>query len=201
MKIPGKENLTLIRIKPGEYCATKQEVMVSTLLGSCVSACLYDPFEKVVGMNHFLLSNRRYAKNMPYYVTEAGRYGIHAMEMLINEMMKLGAKRENIHAKAFGGSSMIQDFERADNFFCVGNVNSSFIRDFLSTEKIPLVISDLGGDTGRVIYFCSDDFSVYVRKIRRTLNKGLTQKEKQFWQKSMEAQEKKTAEPDILVWD
>jgi chemotaxis protein CheD len=175
--------------------------MVSTLLGSCVSACLYDPLTKIIGMKHFLLSNRRYASNMPYYITEAGRYGIHAMGILINEMMKLGAKRENIHAKAFGGSSMIRDFERTDNFFCVGDVNSSFIRDFLSTEKIPLVISDLGGDTGRVIYFCSDDFSVYVRKIKKTANRTLTQREKQFWKKSLEAQEKKTAEPDIIVWE
>jgi chemotaxis protein CheD len=201
MKIPGKEDLSLVKIKAGECYVTNQDVMVTTLLGSCVSACLYDPDNKIIGMNHFLLSNKRYAKNMPYYVTEAGRYGIHAMEMLINAMMKLGARRENIRAKAFGGSSLLQSPERYDNFFCVGEVNSRFIYDFLTTEKIPLVISDLGGNRGRVIYFCSDDFSVYVRKIKKTINRELAQKEKRFWQKSIESQEKKIAEPDVLVWE
>jgi len=65
---------------------------------------------------------------------------------------------------------------------------------------IPLLKSKEPLYTGRVIYFCSDDFSVYVKKIKRTANKKLTQREKQFWQKSMEVQEKKVTEPDILVW-
>lgn len=199
MKIPDKENLTRFAIKPGEHYVTGQDVIISTLLGSCVSACLYDPFKKVIGMNHFLLSNRRYAKNMPYYITEAGRYGIHAMEILINEMLKKGAKRDNLHAKAFGGSSLLQPSGEVGNFSCVGDVNARFIKDFLENEGIPLVSDDLGGDRGRVIYFHFSDFSVYVRKIQKTVNTKLGIREKQFWKKSIESQEKKVSEPDIFV--
>ncbi|MBI4847417.1 MAG: chemotaxis protein CheD [Nitrospirae bacterium] len=200
MKLPEAKNQLHIRIKPGEYHASEQRVIISTLLGSCVSACLYDPVQKIVGMNHFLLSSRRYARNMPYYVTEAGRYGIHAMEILINEMLKLGARRENLHAKAFGGASLFQPSGGAGNFFCVGEVNIMFIKEFLETEGIPLVTSDLGGDRGRVIHFHYDDFSVYVRKIQKTVNNKLGLKEKLFWQRSIEIQEQKAVDPDISLF-
>ena len=89
-------------------------------------------------MNHFLLASRHYAKNESLCHTEAGKYGIHSMELLINGMMKLGARRENLKAKAFGGASMIVDRTRRDNFVCVGEVNSRFIVEFLKTDGIPL---------------------------------------------------------------
>jgi len=188
-----------IRIYPGEYCVSKSNVILSTILGSCVSACLYDPVARIIGMNHFLLSNRRYAKNLPIYISEAGRYGIHAMELLINEMMKIGAKRANLRAKAFGGGAVLPGLGTGDNFFCVGDVNVKFIREFLKNEGIPLISSDLGGDRGRVVHFCFSDFSVYIRKIKQTLNQKLVSEEKQFWQKSIEEHEKTAIEPDIWV--
>jgi chemotaxis protein CheD len=86
-----------------------EDVLITTLLGSCVSACLYDPYNKIVGMNHFLLSSRRYSREMPVCITEAGRYGIHSMELLMNEMWNQGAKRGNLKAKAFGGSTMMKN--------------------------------------------------------------------------------------------
>jgi chemotaxis protein CheD len=175
-------------------------MVMTTLLGSCVAVCLYDPLTGIAGMNHFLLGNKRYAKNMPMCITEAGRYGIHAMELIINEMLKMGARRVNLHAKAFGGGSLLYRQGGQDNFFCVGKVNERFILEFLRNEGIPLVRADLGGDSGRVIHFVSDHtYAVYVRKIRKTLNPRLVQKEKQFWQKSIETQEHDTAEPDIWL--
>lgn len=199
MKLHKKEKLTRITVKPGEYHVTNKEAVISTLLGSCVSACLYDPVNKIMGMNHFLLSNMRYAKDMPYYATEAGRYGIHAMELLINELLKKGAKRERLRAKAFGGSSLFPTSGGVGNFFCVGDVNIRFIKDFLSNEGIPLVSENLGGDRGRVIHFHSDDFSVYVRKIQKTVNTRLGLREKQLWQKNIDSQKTKISEPDIFV--
>jgi chemotaxis protein CheD len=199
MRTERKGNRKRIIIDPGEYYVSSEHVIISTLLGSCVAACLYDPVQKIFGMNHFLLSNRRYAKDMPVCVTEAGRYGIYAMELLINKMMQRGAQRENLHAKAFGGGSMLQPSEGQDNFFCVGNVNTRFIREFLHNEGIPLVKSDLGGSTGRVIHFSYDEFSVYVRKIQKSRNAAIISKERSFWQKAIESQEEKVSEPDI--WD
>ncbi len=196
MNIPELKNRKQISIGPGEHYVTKQNVVIHTLLGSCVSACLYDPIRNIMGMNHFLLSNDRYTQKIPACMTEAGRYGIHSMELLINEMLKLGAKRENLKAKAFGGASM-WDNGRGDNYSCVGDVNSRFIKEFLHNERIPLVISALEGDRGRVIYFSFGDYSVYVRKIQKKIGSRVVKRERKFWKSSIKAQETQVIEPDI----
>ena len=118
-------------LDPGEYYASNIPVTISTLLGSCVSACLFDPTNKVIGMNHFMLSSKRYSKDLPITQTEAGRYGTHSMELLINAMLKLGAEKHLLKAKAFGGSSLIGNGRDTSNFLCVGAVNSRFFREFL----------------------------------------------------------------------
>ena len=172
-------------LSPGEYFASGNKVIISTLLGSCVAACLWDEPNGIIGMNHFLLAHRRYRKSEPLCLTEAGRYGVQSMEILINGMMGLGARRENLKAKAFGGASLM-DTSHGSNFFCVGEVNSRFIVEFLETDGIPLVASDLGGDVGRVIHFFSDDFSVYYKKMRKTVQEEVVKKERGFWKNSIE---------------
>lgn len=154
-------------IDPGEYFVSKEKIIISTLLGSCVSACLWDPVNKVIGMNHFLLANRRYVRDRSVIESEAGRYGINAMELLINEMLKCGAARANLRAKAFGGGNVLQNYSAGDSFFAIGDVNSRFILEFLDNEAIPLEMSDLGGRQGRVINFVADDFSVYMKRIEK----------------------------------
>ena len=190
MKLEEKGAGLHVNILPGEYYVTNRPATIHTLLGSCVSACLFDPVNRVVGMNHFLLSNRRYAMELPTCMSEAGRYGIHAMELVINEMLKLGAKRSNLRAKAFGGGSIYLNPEVKDNFYCVGEVNTRFIREFLKNDGIPLVAEDLGGENARVIHFLFDDYSVHVKKIGKTTASGLVQTERQFWLKTIETQEK-----------
>ena len=141
-------------------------------------------------MNHFLLSNRRYAKDLPSSLSEAGKYGIEAMELLINEMLKKGARRQNLRAKAFGGASIYLTTETRDNFFCVGEVNIRFIREFLKDAGIPLAAEDLGGEKARVIQFLSDDYAVNVRKIEKTAAPNIIQTERQYWLKIIEARDK-----------
>jgi len=153
-------------LDPGEYYASNVPVTISTLLGSCISACLFDPVNKVMGMNHFMLSYQRYAKDIPMTQTVAGRYGINAMELLINQMLKLGAEKKRIKAKVFGGSMMIGRESDTSDFMGVGAVNSRFIREFLVFEKIPLLAENLGGKEGRVIHFSYADFAVYMRRIK-----------------------------------
>ena len=186
-----------VNVLPGEYYASDQPVTIRTLLGSCVAACLYDPVTKVIGMNHFLLSNRRYAQNIPIVLSEAGRYGIHAMELLINDMLKLGAKRKNLRAKAFGGGTIYLGSDTKDNFFCVGDVNTRFIREFLKNDGIPLVAEDLGGERARVIHFVFEDYAVHVKKIAKTSASSLVQEERQFWLKTIEKQEKSKLQTDV----
>ena len=194
--IAKKTNHEKIILYPGEYHFSNKNVAISTLLGSCISACLYDPVSSVVGMNHFLLSSRKYSRNTPICITEAGRYGVHAMELVINGMFKLGANRSNLRAKVFGGSSFFQSRDEADNFFCVGEVNKRFILEFLKNDGIPLIASDLGGDRGRAICFFSDDYSVMVKKTKKPELSGLLKTERHFWLKSIEDHGRKE-EPDV----
>jgi chemotaxis protein CheD len=133
-----------VTIEPGEYYSCADATVITTLLGSCVAACLYDPTRQIIGMNHFMLSNQRYSRELPCYASDAGRYGIHAMELLINEMMHKGADRNSLRAKAFGGASIFKKDEQVGNFLCVGKVNCCFIREFLANEGIPLDAENLG---------------------------------------------------------
>ena len=181
------KNHVSTRVAPGYYAVTTRGEIISTLLGSCVAACVYDPVARVAGMNHFLLSNRRYARQLPYTETEAGRYGVQAMELLINDLNRAGARKERLCAKAFGGASIIETGADRDNFSCVGQVNIRFIQDFLDLEQIPLLSADLGGEHGRVIYFDTRDFSVYVRRIKKSRSIELAQRDHSLWQREIRA--------------
>lgn len=186
-------------LQPGEhFVSAETDVAVSTLLGSCVAACLYDPVRRILGMNHFLLANHRYPREMPVCLSEAGRYGIHSMELIINGMLKLGAGRQRIHAKVFGGSSMLPDAGTTSNFACVGEVNCRFIVEFLKNDGIPLLSSDLGGSRGRVIIFDARDYSVYVRKMK-AISPKVIDRERNYWSHTIKAHEQK--EPDTEIWD
>ncbi len=100
MKVENLNKKIHVTLNPGDYYVTDQDAIISTLLGSCISACLYDPVNKIMGMNHFLLSRVGYNK-APQILLDAGRYGVHAMELVINDMFKLGGK-----TKVFKGKSV-----------------------------------------------------------------------------------------------
>jgi chemotaxis protein CheD len=197
MKVYNWKNRKRITISAGEFYVTNEDVLITTLLGSCVSACLYDPYNRISGMNHFMLSSRRYSRDMPLSITEAGRYGVNSMELLINEMLKWGAERSRLKAKAFGGASVLKTINlSASNYFAVGDVNVRFIREFLQNEQIPLVSHDLGGMAGRVIYFDTGNFSAYVRKMAKTGGR-LVKSEEQHWKKSIQTQEETETQVDL----
>jgi chemotaxis protein CheD len=198
MKKEQYGNTYRVTIHPGEFYSTNDTAVVSTLLGSCIAACLYDPKRRVIGMNHFLLSSSRYSKEMPLDETEAGRYGMHAMELLINDMMAKGTNRSSLRAKIFGGASIIGKKESSTNFFCVGQVNCRFIREYLTAEGIPVDAEDLGGNCGRVIHFSNGDFSVHRRKISPDKSGSLARRDRQCWQKSLDNQKK--AQLQIELW-
>jgi len=199
VKAYEKNGIQRVTIDPGEYHASREPVVISTLLGSCVSACLYDPTTRVIGVNHFLLANNRYARDMPVLDSEAGRYGIHAMELLINRMLKLGAIRANLKAKVFGGGDVLRYYKgEKDNFFYVGEVNCRFVREFLRNEKIAITASDLGHDYGRVIHFRSTDFSVFMKKISHEQDVKVVNNEHKYWQKSVD--QHANTEDEIQFW-
>ncbi len=182
---------------PGDHFVTDKKLRISTLLGSCVSACLYDPVNRVVGMNHFLLSTKRYNDDMPLVLSEAGRYGVHAMELIINGMLKLGAQRKYIKAKVCGGSSLLKTQKDEDSFRCVGRVNCAFIQEFLRNDGITIVSSDLGGDLGRVVHFDTRDYALYIRKIRKVSLQGLGARDKEYWKRELKRHLDEGTTPDL----
>jgi chemotaxis protein CheD len=195
-------NQQRVIINPGELFASNTPVTISTLLGSCVSACLFDPVNKVMGMNHFMLSQQRLVSDSQLARTEAGRYGINSMELLINEMLKLGAKKQYIQAKAFGGSTLIGNGSSDNIFLNVGAVNSKFIHEFLTHEAIPLVAENLGGKEGRMIHFSFGDFAVYMRKIRSAdKSKRIAIRDRECWEHAIiEQQKHERAAKNIELW-
>lgn len=182
---------------PGEFFVSSKPIVISTLLGSCVAACLYDPHQKVIGMNHFLISGDGPLPATPICFSDAGRYGIHAMELLINEMMNQGAQRDNLRAKVFGGSAL--SGTHVDSVYRVGESNSRFVTEFLTLENIPIEATDLGGTHGRVVHFCHGDYSAYVRKIRSDCNDNLARRDRQCWIDALRRQE--SARSSVELWE
>jgi chemotaxis protein CheD len=186
-----------VTIEPGEHYATRGPEVISTLLGSCVAACLYDPIGSVIGMNHFMLSHTRYSRTLPIHASEAGRYGIFAMEFLLNAMVAKGAERRRLRAKVFGGGNVLNTESDGSNFFCVGSVNCSFIREFLVNESIPIDAEDLGGDFGRVIHFSNGSYSVHRRKVGTSTSLKVGHRDREIWQRAIEQQEKAVTSIDL----
>lgn len=195
--LPDKATRRVI-IEPGEYYVSRRNEVISTLLGSCVAACLFDPVNRVFGMNHFLLAYRHHAQNQPILQSDEGRYGVYAMELLINAMMKHGAKRSNLKAKCFGGGNVLKLREDKLNKQSVGDVNVEFIKAFLQTEKIPMISSCLGGNHGRNVYFVGTDYAVFIKKIGETQELLLENQERRFWQKNINEHEH--ASNPALFW-
>lgn len=134
-----------IHIIQGEYkVSSDPDVVLSTILGSCVGACLRDPVAGVGGMNHFLLPG---SANAMSGGGDATRYGVHLMELLINGLLKKGARRDRLEAKIFGGAKTIATFSN------VGEQNAAFAVQFLRDEGIKLVGSSTGGDHGRKLEY------------------------------------------------
>jgi chemotaxis protein CheD len=184
MQIGLYQGLPRVIIDPGESYVTKKDEIISTLLGSCVAACLYDPVNRVIGMNHFLLAQQHSAHDAALLASEGGRYGIHAMELLINQMIKQGAQRLHLKAKAFGGGDVLKLGNELRGGQSIGAVNCEFIKTFLKTEHIPLVASGLGGHIGRNIFFLASDFSVYVKRIEHDEEQAVVNLEKRFLKKN-----------------
>jgi len=186
-----------VTIEPGEHYATRGTEVISTLLGSCVAACLYDPISGAIGMNHFMLSNARYSRDLPIHASEAGRYGIFAMEFLINALLAKGAQRGRLRAKVFGGANVLNSDCDGSNFVCVGAVNVRFIREYLTNESIPVEAEDLGGNFGRVIHFSNGSFAVHRRKVGPGTSLKLASRDREVWQRAIEQQTKAVAPIDL----
>ncbi|MGB0213421.1 chemoreceptor glutamine deamidase CheD [Algiphilus sp.] len=148
----------VLKVAPGDYRALQArdvpwQPVLATTLGSCVAACMYEDGTGIGGMNHFLLPEG--GEN------ETARYGVHAMELLINALLKLGARRSRLRAKLFGGGAVLAAVTSID----VGRQNAAFVRRFLATEGIPVVAEDLLGPHPRKLLFFPATAEARVRHL------------------------------------
>jgi chemotaxis protein CheD len=134
-----------VNVVQGMTYVSAQPAVLTTVLGSCVACCLFDPQMRIGGMNHFLLAQPRAGALMKG--GEAERYGLYAMELLINEMLKAGAMRSQLRAHLYGGANLHAGMHE------IGSANAAFAREFLERDGIPLVHSSLGGGQARRIDF------------------------------------------------
>jgi chemotaxis protein CheD len=150
-------NYQAVKVLPNEYYVTGDDLMITTVLGSCVAACIRDPQTGVGGMNHFMLPEGD--SQSPASATM--RYGAFAMEVLINEVLKAGGARERLQAKVFGGGAVLEAMQHMN----IGERNGQFVLNYLKMENIPVLARDLGEVYARRISFFPREGRVMVRKM------------------------------------
>jgi chemotaxis protein methyltransferase CheR len=160
------------RIVLGQWEVATEPTIVSTLLGSCVSACLFDPDRGIGGMNHFMLPNCQGSNADPAH------FGVHAMELLINGLLTRGAVRKNLRAKVFGAGAVTTQLPAS-----VGDANALFVRTFLAKEGIPVMVERLGGQRPREVFFRTHTGEALVRTINPLKAKAVEIRELGAWQK------------------
>jgi chemotaxis protein CheD len=176
------------KIGPGELYASKRNILIVTVLGSCVSACLMDPVARIGGMNHFMLPDRAGNSSL---LSEPARYGAHAMEMLINNLLSIGAQRERLRAKVFGGGRVLPGMSD------VGARNAQFALEYLERERIPVTARDIGEQSARKVYLFVETGRVLVKEITQLHNDTLIKRERAY---AVEIDRKKITSGDIELF-
>jgi chemotaxis protein CheD len=165
-----------VKILPGEYFVHNEDMLIMTTLGSCIAACLYDRNARVGGMNHFMLPEEGKLVGSHGNISAGGRYGVHAMELLINQILKLGGRRDRLEAKVFGGGNVLQGFMLSN----VGQQNAEFIVEYLNIERIPIVARDLLDVWPRKIYYFPRSGKVMVKRLRKVNNDTIVLRERDY---------------------
>jgi chemotaxis protein CheD len=161
-----------IKILPGEYFVTTGDLVLVTVLGSCVAACIRDPERRIGGINHFMLP----AGNARDPLAASARCGVYAMEILINHLLKLGARRGSLEAKVFGSGRVMAELTQSQ----VGDRNAQFALEFLRTERIQVAGQDLLDVYPRKVYYFPATGRVLVKKLTRLANDTLIQREREY---------------------
>ena len=167
-----------VKVLPGEYFVHDEDMLITTTLGSCIAVCLWDRQQRVGGMNHFMLpdgGNGGAGTN--------GRYGGFAMDLLIGEMVKRGATRSTMEAKVFGGGAVIGGMSSLN----VGERNTSFVMDYLRTERITVVSKDVLDIYARKVCFLPASGKAMVKRLASTNTDALAAQERAAAAKAMPA--------------
>lgn len=166
-----------VKILPGEYFVFNEDLLIMTTLGSCIAVCLWDRQAKVGGMNHFMLPDNGGTG------ADSGRYGSYAMELLINELLKMGASRMTLEAKVFGGGAVLSGMSSLN----VGERNTQFVLDYLKTERIPIVSKDVLDVYPRKVCFLPHSGKAMVKRLAPSNPEALVAQERAALQKTTPA--------------
>jgi len=156
-----------VKVLPGEYFVSSDEIMIMTVLGSCIAACIWDSRARAGGMNHFMLPEGDSAEG-------GGRYGSYAMELLLNQLFKSGARRESMQAKVFGGAQVMAGFSVMN----VGERNTRLVLDYLATERIPIVSQDVLDIHPRKVCFFPSSGRAMVKRLAHAHPEALVVEER-----------------------
>jgi chemotaxis protein CheD len=182
------------KIIPGEFYVSKNSEIVTTVLGSCISACVWDVESGIGGMNHFMLPSQSPHSSETWGDTPVGaatRYGNVAMERLINSVLANGGTREHLEVKVFGGAKVL------DIDSDVGQKNIDFVMTYLKKEGYPVGAYDVGGLHPRKVIFYPESGRVRMRKLYNTHNQTLRQRERQYFQQLG----KQTIQGEVTLFD
>lgn len=165
-----------VKVLPGEFYVSSQEEMVSTVLGSCVSACIRDAERRIGGMNHFMLPEPMSGERNDWSVAvgRAARYGSDAMEQLINAILKAGGRRDSLTVKIFGGGRVLAQMTD------VGQRNIAFVKRYLQTEGLKIAAEDVGDIYPRQLQFFPASGRVRVRQLRSQRDAELAANEQHY---------------------
>jgi len=180
------------KILPGDYYITLLDEIIVTTLGSCISACIRDRNKGIGGMNHFMLPHQPQFLDAwnDTRISTANRYGSHAMENLINDILRNGGDRRHLEVKIFGGGKILAQMTD------IGKNNIEFVHQYLQTERIQLVAEDVGGVYPRKVVYNPKTGKVQVKKLRSLQNQTIIEREKRY----MEEIEKNPISSDIELF-
>lgn len=188
LALPGFEHINrywdktrskyVAKIHPGEYYVTNSGELISTVLGSCIAACIRYPAQGIGGMNHFMLpATKKTEFSLASDISDATRYGNFAMEALINAILRLGAQRPLLEVKIFGGGKVLAQMTN------IGMQNVRFVHSYLQAEGLKVLAEDTGGIHPRKVVYDPVSGKVGVKKLKATHNNTIEVRETQYQQK------------------
>lgn len=172
-----EKNIMVAKILPGEFYVTNEDELITTVLGSCISACIRDKISGVGGMNHFMLpetSKQKLQSGNEAVVGNAMRYGNYAMEHLINTILQNGGRRKNLEVKLFGGGKVIPTMGR------VGEKNIEFALEYVDAEGLTLLSHDLGNNYPRNVQYFPKTGKVRMRKVKNLHSDAVIKQEQKY---------------------
>ncbi len=157
----------IVTIYSGNYYVSNDpNVVIYTLLGSCIAVCLFDIRKGIGGMNHFMLPQQS-----PYSCRSndsiPGWFGLDSLDLMIGQILKIGGSLSDLQAKIFGGARVIENLELSSTNVPAANI--SFTLKYLKEKEIPVIAKDIGGCSGRKIFYCLEDHSVLVQRLEKEL--------------------------------